>query len=71
MGWERQADGSWRRYLVREQHGKSALLSELTRVKANHPVCFHCLSQDVVLIQPLEGPSELRCSACGVQYTIM
>lgn len=69
MVWQRNAEGLWERYLVREQPNVTPHMSKLTRVQINVPVCMSCLSNDVTVVESDRfEDGELICHTCGVRY---
>lgn len=69
--WQRNEADGWDRYLVREQgSGRGAMnVSRLTRVEPNVPVCLHCLSTNVDVLESDRYPDgECSCRDCGVKY---
>lgn len=69
MVWQRNDEGEWDRFLVREQPNSPPHMSRLTRVKANVPVCMACLSTNVAIVASERfADGELYCKECGVQY---
>lgn len=67
--WQRNAEGFWESYLVREQPNVPTHMSKLLRVQVDVPVCMSCLSNDVTVVESDQyDDGELICHECGVRY---
>ena len=73
-GWEREPNGVWRRYLIREQgysllgkwHKEKLDVIRLHYVNGNYPSCLVCLSQNVYLLPRGDEPAhKYRCKTCN------
>ena len=67
--WQRTAEGTWDKFLVREQGKRGTVISKLTVVPEDTPVCLVCLSQE--LVQHPSDQYELgqwQCLSCGAMY---
>jgi len=69
MVWQRTDDGTWERYLTREQSPRGHMIDKLMVVQPHVPVCLACLSNNVALIASEQfEDGELICHECGVRY---
>ena len=72
MVWQRGEQDGWDKYLIREQANRPPIISQLTVVHPDVPVCLACLSSDVVMVDSVKyRHGELYCRQCGVTYGIL
>jgi hydrogenase maturation factor HypF (carbamoyltransferase family) len=70
--WQREQDGTWSRFMIREQQGRTPVTSPLIFVPTDAPLCLSCLSTNVTIVASrtyVEG--ELCCHECGVRYGLV
>lgn len=69
MVWQRNEEGGWNRFIIREQLNRSPVVSTLIQVTPDVPICMACLSTNVKVLESTQYvDGELQCNECGVRY---
>lgn len=70
--WQRAEQGTWDRYLIREQKNGTPVSSVLTPVSHNLEMCLACLSPELMRVPSDDfEDGEWHCQSCGVTYGII